>query len=194
MKHLYLAVIVMTASCASHQTIPENWKLPASVEGEKCPDISGHYLDSGEAIDKKSHVYLHTGWFFGDYEKYAVPPGKWMEIRRISILQNAANQLEIIAMSDSGMTEGRRILKKENDDFSCKDGWIRITGSTDFGTSSAREHSTYIRSFAKADGYLIEKEEYDSFGMISIIPIAGSGTRWYRFSRVEGRGVEAPVR
>jgi hypothetical protein len=189
-----MAVIVMTASCASHQTIPENWKLPASVEGEKCPDISGHYMNSGESIDKNSHVYLHNQWFFGKYEKYFVPPGKWADIRQILIQQEEANQLEIVAMSDSGTIEGRRILKKESGEFSCKDGWIRVTGSTGFATSGGGEHANHILSFAKTDGYLIEKDEYDSFGMISIIPIAGSGTRWYRFSRVEGRGVEAPVR
>jgi hypothetical protein len=193
MKRLYIAVIVMTASCASHQTIPENWKLPASVEGEKCPDISGHYMDSGEAIDKKSHVYLQSHWFFGEYEKYSVPPGKWMEIRQILIRQEEANQLEIVAMSDSGTIEGKRILKKESGDFSCQDGWIRITGSISSGTSGSMGYANYIRSFAKTDGYLIEKEEYNSFGLILIIPIAGSGTRWYRFSRVEGRGDEAPV-
>ena len=193
MKRVYMAVIVLTASCASHQTIPENWKLPASVEGEKCPDISGHYMYSGEAIDKNSHIYMQSQWFFGDYEKYSVPPGKWSEIRKVSIRQEGTNQLEIVAMSDSGTIEGKRILKKESGDFSCKDGWIRITGSISSGTTGSMGYANYIRSFAKTDGYLIEKEEYGSFGVISIIPIAGSGTRWYRFSRVEGRGDEAPV-
>jgi hypothetical protein len=192
MKRLYIAVIVMTASCASHQTIPENWKLPASVGGEKCPDISGHYMNSGEAIDKKSHVYLHSHWFFGEYEKYSVPPGKWMEIRQVLIRQEEANQLEIVAMSDSGTIEGRRILEKENGEFSCQDGWIRITGSIRSGTSGSMGFANHIRSFANTGGYLIEKEEYDSFGLILIIPIAGSGTRWYRFSRVEGRRDKAP--
>jgi hypothetical protein len=79
MKRLYIAVIVMTASCSSHQTIPENWKPPASAEGEKCPDMPGHYMNSGESTDKKSHVYLQSHWFFGEYEKYSVPPGKWMD-------------------------------------------------------------------------------------------------------------------
>jgi hypothetical protein len=193
MKRLCIAVIVLTASCASHQTIPENWKLPAPVEGEKCPDISGHYMASGEAIDKKSHVYLQSHWFFGEYEKYSVPPGKWMEIRQVSIRQEEANQLEIVAMSDSGTIEGRRILKKESGDYSCQDGWLRITGSESSGTSSSMGHADYIRSFAKTDGYLMEREEYNSFGLILIIPIAGSGTRWYRFSRVTGRGDEATV-
>ena len=36
-------------------------------------------------------------------------------------------------------------------------------------------YANYIRSFAKTDGYLIEKEEYNSFGLILIIPIPGSG-------------------
>lgn len=198
MKLLCIAVILLaaslTTSCASHQTIPENWKLPASVEGEKCPDISGYYMDSGEAIDKKSHVYLQSQWFFGEYEKYSVPPGKWSEIRQVLIRQEDANQLEIVAMSDSGTIEGRRILKRESGDFSCQDGWIRITGSASFGTSGGMVHTRYIESFASTDGYLIEKAEYDSFGLISIMPIAGSGTRWYRFTRVEGRSDEAPVR
>ena len=195
MKRLYIAMIVMTASCACHQTIPENWKLPASVQGEKCPDISGRYMDLGESIDRKSlvHVYMQSHWFFGEYEKYSVPPGKWMEIRQILIRQEEANQLEIVALSASGTIEGRRILKKESGDFSCQDGWIKITGSVTFGTTGSIGYANYIRSFSKTDGYLIEKEEYNSLGLILIIPSPGSGTRWYRFSHVEGRGDEALV-
>jgi len=98
-----------------------------------------------------------------------------------------------VAMSDSGTIEGKRILKKEGGDFSCQDGWLRITGSISSGTSGSMGHANYIRSFAKTDGHLIEREEYNSFGMILIIPVAGSGTRWYRFSRVEGRVDEVPV-
>jgi hypothetical protein len=184
----------MTASCVSHQTIPENWKLPASVQGEKCPDISGRYMYLGESIDKKPHIYLQNQWFFGDYKKYySVPPGKWMEIRRILIRQEEANQLEIVAISDSGIIEGKRILKKELGDFSCQDGWIKIMGSVTSGTTGSFGYANYIRSFTKTDGYLIEKEEYNSFGLILIIPLAGSGTRWYRFSQVEGRGDETPL-
>jgi hypothetical protein len=147
-----------------------------------------------EGIDGKSCIYLQNQWFFGDYQqKYSVPPGKWMEIRRILIRQEDPNQLEIVAMSDSGTIEGRRLLKKENSDFSCQDGWIKITGSISSGTSGSMGYTNYIRSFTKTDGYLIEKEEYNSFGLILIIPIAKSGTRWYRFSPVEGRGGEVPT-
>lgn len=194
MKRLCITFIVMTASCASHQTIPKSWKLPESAQGEKCPDISGRYMHLGEAINGKSRIYLQNQWFFGDYEeKYSVPPGKWMDIRQVLIRQAEANQLEIVAMSDSGTIEGKRILKKESGEFSCQDGWIRVNGITGFATSGGGEHTNHIVSFAKTDGYLIEKDEYKSFGMILIIPLVQSGTRWYRFSHVESRVDEAPA-
>jgi hypothetical protein len=195
MKHLCIALmIVLIASCASHQTIPESWKLPESVQGEICPDISGRYMHLGETINGGSHIYLQNQWFFGDYnEKYSVPPGKWMEIRQILIRQAEVNQLEIVAMSDSGTIEGKRILKKESGDFSCQDGWIRVSGSTGFATSGGGEHTNHILSFAKTDGYLIEKDEYNSFGMILIIPLVKSGTRWYRFLQIDNRLDEVPA-
>lgn len=139
-------------------------------------------------------IYLQNQWFFGDYnEKYSVPPGKWMDIRQIQIRQDDENHLEIVAMSDNGIIEGRRLMKKESGDFSCQDGWIRVKGSTGFATTGGGEHTDHILSFAKTDGYLIEKDEYNSFGMILIIPMAGSGTRWYRFSHIESRVDEAPA-
>jgi len=137
MKHLCMALIAMTASCASHQAVPENWKLPAPSGGEECPDISGHYVDLGEAAGEKPHVYLQSQWFCGEYEKYSVPPGKWSEVCQVSIRQEGADQLEITAMSDGGVVEGRRILKKEDGDFSCENGWIKIA------TVERPSHSPY---------------------------------------------------
>ena len=195
MRRLYFAIMLTTTllstSCASHQAIPDNWKMPESVEGESCPDISGQYMNSGEALDKKP-VLLKFQWFWKDLGKYPVPLGKWREVHQISIRQEGTNQLEIAAVSDGG-TIYSEILKKESGDFSCQDGWLRIKASTGGGVSSAMSFSHYIRGFAKADGYLIEKEAYNSFSMVLIIPITGSGTRWYRFSRIEDRGGGAPV-
>ena len=110
-----------------------------------------------------------------------------MKIRQIWIRQAEVNQLEVVAMSDSGTIEGKRILKKENGDFSCQDGWIRVSGTTGFATSGGGEHTNHLLSFAKTDGYLIEKDEYNSFGMILIIPLVESGTRWYRFSQIKSQ-------
>jgi hypothetical protein len=194
MKLLYIAVILMTASlttsCASHQAIPDNWKMPELVEGENCPDISGQYINLGEASDKKP-VPLKFQWFWKDLSKYPVPLESWREVRQISIRQ-VADQLEIVAVSDGG-TIYSEIMKKESGDYSCQDGWLRIKASISGGVSSAMSSAHYIRGFAIADGYLIEKEEYSSFSLVLIIPITGSGTRWYRFLRIEARGVGAPV-
>ena len=190
-KCLCIALLIaMTASCASLQRIPESWELPESVQGKGCPDISGRYMHLGEAINGRAHIFLQNQWFFGDYKKkYSVPPGKWMEIRQILIRQDQTNQIEIVAMSDSGEIMGKRILKKENGDFSCQDGWIRVNGSTGFATSGGGEHTNHVLSFTKTHGYLIEKDEYNSFGMILVIPFVKSGTRWYRFSQIKSQPV-----
>jgi hypothetical protein len=195
MKLLYIAIILITASlatsCASHQAIPDNWKLPKLVEGENCPDISGQYMNSGEASDKKP-VPLKFQLFWKDLSKYPVPLESWREVRQISIRQETTNQLEVVAVSDGG-TIYSEIMKKESGDYSCQDGWLRIKASISGGVSGAMSSTHYIRGFAKADGHLIEKEEYNSFSLVVIIPITGSGARWYRFRRIEDRGVSAPV-
>jgi hypothetical protein len=181
----------LITSCASHQASPDNWKIPASVDGENCPDISGQYMNSGETSDKKL-IPLKFQWFWKDLGKYPVPLGNWRDVRKISIRQGGENQLEIAAVSDTGNIYSE-IMKKERGDFSCQDGWLRIRASTSSGVSSAMSSTHYIRSFAKTDGYLIEKEEYNSFSLVVIIPITGSGTRWYRFPRFEDRDVGLPV-
>jgi hypothetical protein len=195
MSHLCLAVMLtatlLATSCVTHQTIPDTWRIPQSAEGENCPDISGQYMNSGEASDKKP-IALKFQWFWKDLAKYPVPLGNWQEVRRISIRQDGTNQLEIAAVSDGG-TIYSEIMKKESGDFSCQDGWLSIRASTGFGVSSAMSSTHYIRGFARGDGYLIEKEEYDGFSMVLVIPITGSGTRWYRFSRIEDQGGGAPA-
>ena len=187
----------MLASCASDptiQTIPEAWKLPASVEGEKCPDISGCYMNSGEDTDGKSAISLDHQWFFGygEYDKYFIPPYPYLLVSQTLLRQEEMNQLEIVGMSDSGTTKLKRLLKKESGDFSCQDGWLRVAGSYQSGGGGLIQWNNVIKSFAKADGYLIEKVEYNYSGFAVIIPFSGYGTRWYRFSPVEGRGDEAP--
>lgn len=192
MRHTYLALMLaatlLATSCASHQAFPDNWKRPELGEGDNCPDISGQYMNSGDS----KYIELKSHWFWKELRKLQVPPGNWGGVRQISIRQEGADQLEVAAVSDGG-TIYSKIMKKEDGDFSCHDGWLRIETSGSSGSSSAMFYSHIIRGFARADGYLIEKEEYDSFGMILIIPMTGSGTRWYRFSRIEDRTVGAPV-
>jgi len=195
MKYLSIAMmVVMTASCTTIQTVPEYWKLPMPEQGDRCPDISGRYVNSGEKIDSKSRVDMQWQWFFGsDVEKYAVPPGKWLEISQILIRQENANQLEIVGLSASGALQARRIFKKEHGDYSCQDGWLKVTGSNYSGSSGSVGVYNFIRSFKKADGYLIQREEYDAFGLILILPIKRDGTLWYRYSQVAGGDDRAPA-
>lgn len=145
-------------------------------------------MNAGEAVNKKSHISLVPYWFSDGYEKYVVSPGKWMLVKKIRIKQENEDQLEILAVAEDGTIEGRRIIKKGVSGFSCQDGWIKIAGSMTSGTTGSIGYADYIWYFTRDGGHLVVKEEYKSFGLILIIPIAGSGTRWYRFSRIEDSG------
>ena len=189
MNRSCLAVIVvvmttLTASCASHQGFPANWTLPEPASGEDCPNISGRYVNSGETISGNDSVALRFQWFWKDLSKYPVPLGMWRNVSEISLQQEGQNHLSITAWAE-GKVLYSETLSKYADGFVCEEGWLKIRASSGGGTSGGMWTSHWVRGFSNAGGHLLEKEEYEGFAMLLVIPIVGSGTRWYRFQRIE---------
>lgn len=184
MKRFCIVLAFFTSSCAFHGEIPEGWKLPVQVEGEICPNISGTYLNSGEATKKDSYAQLDFHWAVGKYNTGPTWKGMWADIGKVQI-QQEENQLEISSMAESGTLMRRRVLRKESGDFSCQDGWIRIKEANSTATSSAGMVRQDSRLFGRTDGYLIEKNEWNFFALFLILPVISSGTDWYKFLQIE---------
>jgi hypothetical protein len=188
-RYLLLTAAVMTVSCVRNHPIPENWKLPALGEGEKCPDISGHYMNKAEKTSTWVPPAGLISQWQGEFRALTTPPVDWKGEHQVLIRQANENQLEILYITDSGVTLSSHILKKDRGDFSCKDGWI-ITKEIIY---NAPLPSTNIRSFAITENYLIEKVEWSTFSLLGF-PGYAQGTGWLRFSNIESKVDEPPNR
>jgi hypothetical protein len=229
-KRLFLAVVVITASCSFNHPVPEGWKLPPLVEGDKCPDISGQYKSWAEFAGKSSPPnffevevasksappnlfdQLNGGWarssgfkslvdpdwkgeheieiqmVSGVYATLIAPDPDWKGEHGVVIRQGNEDQLDILYKTVAGAILKKSALKKERGDFYCKDGWIL----TEVKIYDAPIPTTIIRSFAKADGYLLERVESSTFNILGF-PGYGERTDWFRYSHVESKVDESPA-
>jgi len=176
---LMFVMMPFVTSCISHQKLPSNWTLPEPAPIGTCPDISGQYIGLGESIKNKTTVPLGYELFIKNH-----PLVKWQEVSHISIQQQGQNLLNIVAWKDNEVLYSAS-LSKDSDDFTCEDGWLKIEKWTLWGIGMAAETSATSRSFATADGYLLEKRESGGLLMLAILPIPGSSVEWFRFAPYE---------
>jgi len=183
-KHSCTAALVflmmsLLTSCAFNQELPVNWALPVLAPIGNCPDISGQYIGLGETIKNKTIVPLLYELFMKNH-----PLVRWQEVSHISIQIEGQNLLNIVAWKDNEVLYSVS-LSKDSNEFSCEDGWLKIKTSTLRGIGMAGEISSTSRSFAAADGYLLEKRESGGLILLAILPIVSSSVEWFRFARSE---------
>jgi hypothetical protein len=134
----------LLTSCISHQKLPGNWALPEPTPVGTCPDISGEYIGLGESIKNKTRDPLAY-----ELSKENIPLVKWEEVSHVSIQQEGQNLLNIVAWKDNEVLYSTSHSKDSND-FTCEDGWLKITRSgLRSYSSSAAEISTTSGSFTK---------------------------------------------
>jgi hypothetical protein len=182
---VFLMLLLMPAvtSCFSHQKLPSTWTLPAQAPIGSCPDISGQYLNVGETINHKKFSPLIYELFTKDHNDY--PLTRWQEVSYISIQLQGQNLLNISAWKDNELLYSNSLSKGAND-FICEDCWLKIKTSEFQGHgSSAVSFSSTSRSFAKSEGYLLEKRETEGILFFGILPLVGGSTQWCRFARIE---------
>jgi hypothetical protein len=181
---LVILMISLLTSCAFNQQLPSNWTLPALASIGNCPDISGKYIGLGETIKNKTTVPLIYELFVTAKDRKQYPLVRWQEVSHISI-QQGQNLLNVVAWKDSEVLYSTG-LSKDTDDFVCEDGWLTVKTSHFRGVGlNAVEFGSISRSFAKADGYLLEKRESGGVLMIAILPIVSSSVEWFRFAHYE---------
>jgi hypothetical protein len=177
-------MMLLVTSCAFNQQLPSNWTLPAPVSMGNCPDISGQYVSQGETIKNQTTIPLIYELFVTAKDRKQYPLIRWQEVSHISMQQDQ-DLLKIAAWKGSEELYSTS-LSKDADDFVCEDGWLIVKTFTARSlSSSAASFGSISRSFAKADGYLLEKKESRGLLLILILPIVSSHSEWFRFAVIE---------
>ena len=179
---VFAAALVCTSCASQHQPFPSNWAAPARGSGDHCPEISGVYRNEGETPDGKVANRLMSRWFQNAYD-LPLPIESWKHVSKVSILQTGNDLIQISGLSSSAVLFSTS-LSKSAGDFHCADGWVKVKGSNLVAVSSAFMKTKETRGFSKAGAYLVEMIEAESFGMMLIVPVGGSGTYWFRYAEI----------
>jgi hypothetical protein len=78
-----------------------------------------------------------------------------------------------------------KTLSATPDDFSCEEGWLKVTSVSVNGRGVVIGTVQDTRAFAKSDGYLLEKIESQTMALLAVIPVAVSSATWCRFAEIK---------
>jgi len=168
-------------SCASYQKYPPEWAELVLPEDDKCPDISGTYMNSGERGDSRASIYLSILLGFED---------KTATATHVQIRQSDDNNLEAFVWNEQKVVS-KRFFSKKNKGFSCSSKGIEIPiGKEEIEREKAASEEAggritlYLTK--STDGALvIERKSSASGYSLLYIPVVARSYEWYRFKPVD---------
>jgi hypothetical protein len=177
---MLLLFFLFLISCASYQKYPSEWAELVLPEDEKCLDISGSYMNSGERGDKRNSAYLSI--LLGFEERTAT--STHVQIRQIDI-----DNLETSVWNEKKLVSKKR-YSKENKGYSCSSKGIEIPIAKEKleGEKAAGGAGMKITLYLtkSIDGSLIVERKCSAGGYsLLYIPVVGSSYEWYRFKPID---------
>jgi hypothetical protein len=174
----YLTGIVtlslLLTSCMMHEKYPSSWGDLIPVDKNKCPDISGIYMNTG-GKSALTHI-LGLKDTVGE-----------THVTHVQITQLKDGTLEISGWDMVG--DEKKLVDKKSypkRKYSCTSDGIRASSHIEggivpegLGGFGAEFDSYYLTK--NTDGDLVAKETGTAIGFSWIIPAIGFGTNWYRF-------------
>lgn len=171
-KIYILCCSLFLSACSFHNSYPANWaplQLSSSIE---CPNIAGTYINKGEGDNPKYEPELSWHLF-----RNSAP---WKEATHISFEQNDNKLLNITLWN-----EEKRIFNKQlnntSNEFICEEGLLKIKTREYLNREGVLGTEWSVLGLVRSENYLVVKNESGAIGMMFIVPVAGSGTNWYRF-------------
>jgi hypothetical protein len=175
---LIIAAIVLSClfftSCASYQKYPSGWADLILPRDEKCPDISGTFMNSGETAKGQS-TYLSTLFDFWETPS---------SVGQIQITRSDNDKLEISAWHGQKLLSGK-IYSKRNGEYICSSRGIEIPiGRMEKTAGEAGEGVTLYLVKSTDDALVIERKSSAGGYSLLYIPMVGSSYEWYRFKPI----------
>lgn len=173
---LSLIIFILLCSCASHEKYPPEWHTLKTEHSSNCSKIIGKYENSGESTHPEYKPEL-SSLLFPD-KKFAP------QATHISFTFHEPDIVDIAVWENSTTIFHQRFAQQEGEVY-CEDGLLKIdlNKNVNQGGALATEWSTL--SLGKSQDSLIVKNENGAIGMMFLIPIAGTGTSWYKFRQSE---------
>jgi hypothetical protein len=182
----------------THQRYPSDWPSLIQLEDEKCPDISGTYVNEGE-MTNKTYVYLSD--IFGKTKIYSSPqekislgtisiqlPRHDIPVTHVEINQSNGDTLQILFWKNDKLVD-KSIYSKE---YTCTPEGItiRLASGVSFPILDAKGITPVIMGSLTVDirknkdGELVIRYTSSSMGLaFFVVPVAGSASDYFRFKQ-----------
>jgi hypothetical protein len=163
-------------SCTYRPEYPAEWAELILPQDERCLDISGAYVNSGESVDRQKSTYLSALF---DFEEDP------LTVRRVQIAKLENDNLEISAWSD-GKLVSKKVYSKGDEQYSCSSKGIGIPIGKEEKPAGVPGERIILYLAKSADGSLVIERKSSATGYSSsYIPVIAIRFEWYRFKKIE---------
>ncbi len=176
----------LTSSCFFYKGYPKDWAPLETNSKNSCWQIVGTYNDKGEFSGKEHRpVSLSDIILFG--VTVAWNSKQIMEGATVKIAKISEDSMEISTWQD-GKQVYDRILSRGKKQFSCSSKGVTIpqgrsgVAGEGFEVGSKWEH---LNLAVNKEGSLVIEAVESEVGAFLIIPVAGGGSAWATFKRIE---------
>ena len=185
---LMIPITALIGGCVGDRApYPDDFPPLAAVESGECPDISGRYSNrvSGD-------IFSFLIW--GD--KYGNP---LLMADRVVVTQPDPDTIGVVAPLEGGGSM-RRSLRRDDNGFSCSNGFVVISTPKDASLESAPGVPVIafgwdwkeLRLAPTIEGSLAVEHVSKGFGVIMVVPVGGAESFWTLIPAVPEAAVKPP--
>jgi hypothetical protein len=181
LKHIGLVLLVSGCAHTEVETYPQSWPPAANVVAGSCPDISGQYgfVDPARYRDFSEERALRILNEVAGFQRILPVPN------RVAISHNGDKWFRIETFVENNL-ERTREFTGANATIRCGSYGLflkppPLEQKVNGGSQTIRRELVFN---VAEDGSLVFREEYTATSRILLAPVAGSGIRWSRLTRI----------
>lgn len=181
LKRMGLALLVSGCAHTEVETYPPSWPSAASVATGSCPNISGQYgfIDPARRRDFSEERALRILNEVAGFQRILPVPN------RVAISHKGDEWIRIEAFVENNLERSREFTSA-NATIRCGPGGLflkppPLEQKVNGGSQTIRRELVFN---VAEDGSLVFREEFTATSRILLAPVAGSGIRWSRLTRI----------
>ncbi|MDW7748294.1 hypothetical protein [Halomonas sp.] len=186
-RYLVLAAIVVVPGCSSHGVYPVEWGGLSASPGESCPTLAGEFQNAGERSVPEGGSPQYSPPYLSSY--FLADTATAARAKRVRFTGDANEALKVELLGEDASLEP--LILQRQEDYRCEGGWMLLESSRWVAEQVSGVESLTYRLRKADDGALVVRVSASAFGVIFVVPIAGSSTEWHRFPPGESGGIRS---
>lgn len=182
-----IVAVVFLSGCSSHGAYPVEWGGLSPAVADSCPSLAGEFQNAGERAVPEGGSPQYSPPYLSSY--FLADTAATARAKRVRITGDANAGLSVEVLGEAASLESH-ILRRD-EDYRCEDGWLLLASSRWVAEQVSGFESMTYRFRKTNDGALVVQVNASAFGVILVVPIAGSSTEWHRFQPVEPGGIRS---